>query len=398
MQFKKNKTKVIGIAIAAVILPIGVYLLNAPARDGKAQVAQVNGATISVSNDSVSLTDAQLKSVSVTPVGERVFTVEREAVGLIDFNEDMTVQVSPPYQGRIAEVLAKAGDDVRRGQMLFTIDSPDLVQAESALISTDGVLTVTSSVLSRAKELYAQQGLAQKDYQQAVSDQQAAQAAFNAARNAVKIFGKTDTEIAQILKQHRIDAKMPVLSPIAGRVTARNAAPGTLIQPGATPAPFTVSNLSTKWMLAATPEADIPLIRLGQGVDVKLAAFPDRMYHGTITNIGAAVDPNTHRVTVRSEIADPKNEMQPQMFATFVVHTGDAMHSPAVPYDGIVREGDGSMTVWVMTDRRTFTRRTVRVGLQQDGHDQITSGLNDGELVATKGALFISNALALGLK
>jgi cobalt-zinc-cadmium efflux system membrane fusion protein len=82
------------------------------------------------------------------------------------------------------------------------------------------------------------------------------------------------------------------------------------------------------------------------------------------------------------------------MFANFVIRTGEPVHSPAVPFNGVVREGDGSMTVWVTTDRRHFVKRTVKTGLQHDGYVQIVAGLRTGELVATDGALFLSNALA----
>jgi cobalt-zinc-cadmium efflux system membrane fusion protein len=81
------------------------------------------------------------------------------------------------------------------------------------------------------------------------------------------------------------------------------------------------------------------------------------------------------------------------MFATFVIRTGQAFRSLAVPLNGVIREGDGTMTVWVTTDQKRLVRRTVTVGLQQDGFHQILEGLQPGELVATESALFLSNAL-----
>lgn len=404
MKFE-NRTLVIGAVALTTLLISALHLLHGDGTGGRdtgnVYAAQGSGsaqAGNSSSDDSVGLNDTQLKSVSIIQVAEREFTIKREAVGTIDFNEDVTVQVSPPNPGRVVQLFARAGDRVEKGKVLFTIDSPDLVQAESTLISTAGVRELTSSVLRRAKELYAVQGLAQKDYEQAVSDQQTAEGAFKAARDAVRIFGKTETEIDKIVEDRRIDSRMPVPSPVSGLVTARNAALGTLVQPGATPAPYTVADISTKWMLANVPEADMPSLHLGQEVDVKLLAYPGRTYHGKITNIGASIDPNTHRVTVRSEVRDPGDELHPQMFATFTVHTGGPVRSLAVPYGGVVREGDGTMTVWATTDRRRFTQRTVQLGLQQDGYDQILEGLKAGELIAGEGALFISNARILAAK
>jgi membrane fusion protein, heavy metal efflux system len=118
------------------------------------------------------------------------------------------------------------------------------------------------------------------------------------------------------------------------------------------------------------------------------------VFEGRISTVGSIVDPNTRRVLVRSEIADPRHELRSGMFANFVIRTGDPLRSPGVPLDGVVREGDGTMTVWVTADRRRFTKRTVKIGLERDGYRQILEGLQPGELVATDGAIFLSNMLA----
>jgi multidrug efflux pump subunit AcrA (membrane-fusion protein) len=102
---------------------------------------------------SVALSESQRASVKVEAVGEHVFPIEKSAVGSIDFNEDMSVQVFTPYQGRIINLFAKVGDDVQQGQTLFTIDSPDLLQAESMLIAAAGVLELTTKNLARASDV-----------------------------------------------------------------------------------------------------------------------------------------------------------------------------------------------------------------------------------------------------
>jgi cobalt-zinc-cadmium efflux system membrane fusion protein len=343
--------------------------------------------------DYVDVKEEELKTIKVEDVGERVFTLTRSAIGNIDFNQDNSLQVFTPYPGRIIRLLAKAGDDVSKGQELYYIDSPDLSTAEGTLIQTAAQLELTTKALNRARELFAAKGAAQKDLEQAISDRKTAEGNHQAARNAVRIFGKTDAEMSQIIATHRIDSQMPVLSPMNGRVTTRNAAVGLYVQPGNTPAPYTVSDVSSMWMLANVREADIPKLRLSQQVDVTVMAYPDRIFIGEIINIGASVDPGTHRIQVRSEVADPKHELRAQMFATFVIQTGDAVKSPAVPEGGVVREGDGTMTVWVTADGHRFTRRTIEIGLQQEGFDQVLEGLKPGERVATDGALFMANAI-----
>jgi membrane fusion protein, heavy metal efflux system len=345
--------------------------------------------------DSVDLSDSQLASVKVEPLEERDFPFEKEAIGSIDFNEDMSVQVFTPYQGRIIGLFASIGDDVKKGQTLFTIDSPDLLQAESTLIAAAGVLELTTRSLTRLRELYKTLAVAQRDVDQATSDQQTAEGNLRAARDSVRLFGKSDADIDRIIAGRTADPTLIVPSPITGRVTTRNAAPGLFVQPGNAPAPYTVADTNTMWMLALVPEADSPAFRLGQQVQVTLGAFPGRLFDGKITTIGASVDPNTRRVLVRSEISDPLHELRSGMFANFVITVGPPVRSPGIPADGVVREGDGTMTVWVTADRRRFTKRTVKIGKQYHGYRQILEGAQVGELVATEGAIFLSNALAI---
>ena len=407
MEIEKRRNTVAAVAATAILIAAGGYFLSQS--DGGSN-AGLGAATTkanaegtpsepsgggSGNSPTIDLTDSQLASVKVAPVEERQFPIEKEAVGSINFNEEMTLQVFTPYQGRIIALFARVGDDVRKGQTLFTVDSPDLLQAESTLIAAAGVLELTTRNLARLKELYATRAISQKDLEQAASDQQTAEGALRAARDSVRLFGKTDTEIDQIIAQRRADPTLVVPSPITGRITDRNAAPGLLVQPGNSPAPYSVADIETMWMLANVAETDSPAFHVGQEVKVKVNAFPDHEFSGMITTVGATVDPNTRRVLVRSEVKDPQHELRSGMFAKFVIRIGDPVRSPAVPLAGVVREGDGTMTVWVTADRRRFTKRTVKIGLEHDGYRQILEGLQVGELVATDGAIFLSNMLSI---
>jgi cobalt-zinc-cadmium efflux system membrane fusion protein len=383
---------------AVVIVSGGAYL----ARDALLQRLGFGGAggpppsPASDTTPTIELPESLAASVRVQAVEEREFPIENQAIGSIDFNEDMTLQVFTPYQGRIIDLFAKIGDEVTKGQTLYTIDSPDLVQAASTLITTAGVLELTTRALVRLRDLAKTKAVPQKDLEQAISDQQAAEGAYKAARDAVRIFGKTEEQIDRMVAERKVDPALVIPSPITGRITARNAAPGLFVQPGNAPAPYSVADISTMWMLANVHETESPRFKVGQEVKAKVLAYADRTFDGKITTLGSSVDPGTHRVLVRSEIADPEHLLRPGMFATFVIRIGDPVRASAVPADGLVREGDGTMTVWVTTDRRRFTRRTVKIGMRREGYVQVVEGLQPGELVATKAALFLSNALTSG--
>lgn len=382
---------VIALICTRVFLPAGSSETTSDAPSPAAGYAQSDHA-----DEAVDLSEKQSASIKVGPVEKRDFEVFKTSVGTIDFNENMLVQVFSQYPGKILKAFYNVGDDVKKGDVLFTIDSPDLLQAESTLLAAAGVLELQKKVLARASGLLKQGGSAQKDVDQATSDQQTAEGNFKAARDAVRIFGKTDAEIDQILASRRIDSTLIVTSPISGRVVARNAAPGFLTQPGSAPAPFSIADISTLWMIANVIETDAPAYRVGQPVDVTVPAYPDKVFKGHVTALGSMIDPNTRRQLVRSEVEDPDHLLRSGMYASFVIRVGAPVSSAAVPADGVVREGDGTMTVWVTKDSRHFTKRTVSTGLRENGWVQILDGLQPGERVATEGAVFLSNKLLLG--
>lgn len=341
-------------------------------------------------NPTLELTPTQLQSVKIGTVGTYEFPVEKETVGNISFADEQSVQVFPDYQGTIIKSFVELGAQVKKGEPLYTITSPDLIQAESNLIGAAATFDLTDKELKRVTGLA---GVAQRELEQAISDQQTAEGALKAAKDAVRVFGKTDEEIAQMVASRKIDPALVVRSPIDGKVTSYSAPPGWLVQPGNPPAPYIVSNLSVKWMLADVIESDIALLNLGQSVDVKVMAYPNRVFKGKITKIYPSVDPNTHRETIRSEIEDSKDELRSGMLANFIIHVKGPTLGIAIPANGVVREPDGTMTAWVTTDRKHFEQRVLKIGLRNDGHVQILEGLKRGELVVTDGAVFLSAML-----
>jgi cobalt-zinc-cadmium efflux system membrane fusion protein len=197
-----------------------------------------------------------------------------------------------------------------------------------------------------------------------------------------------------MIASRRIDPALVVRSPIAGKITYKVAQPGFLVQPGNVPAPYSVADVAIKWMLANVSETDVPLFHIGQPVQVKVMAYPDHAFQGKVSKIYETVDPNTHRVTIRSEIADPNDELRPGMLANFVIRVHNPVEAASIPANGVVREADGTMTAWVTTDRHHFVQRIIKIGLQNDNQVQVLDGLRRGELVAADGAVFLSNMLS----
>jgi len=356
----------------------------------------------------VMLGEQEAQRLKVEPVQIRSFREERTAVGRIAFNDERTTSIFAPFQGRVVRLIAKPGDVIHPGSPLVVIDSPDLIQANADLIAAsqavkkaENQLSLAERVSRRQKLLYEAGAGPFKDLEQATTDWlnarnelKTAEGQLTAARNRLGApFGKSETEIAQIETTHQVDRIAEILSPIAGTVTVRKVSPGQFVRTDNTDPMFSVGDLSSMWVIANVAETDIPLIKVGQEVAVHVMAYPREVFRARITYIGASVDPAVHRLTVRAEIPNPENKLKPDMFATFQIMTGGPTRSPSVPPGAVVREGDGTMSVFVTTDRQRLVKRAVKVGLQQDGFVQIVEGLKPGELVATESALFLENAL-----
>lgn len=155
-------------------------------------------------------------------------------------------------------------------------------------------------------------------------------------------------------------------------------------------------------IIANVLESDSPAIHVGETVQASLLAYPDRIFDGKVSAVGVSVydaggtpalDPATHRIAVRCEMADPKGELYPGMLGNVTFQIRKPTEASALPENGVVREGDGTMTAWVTADRRNFARRVLKVGLRQDGYVQILDGLQPGELAVSEGAVFLSNML-----
>jgi cobalt-zinc-cadmium efflux system membrane fusion protein len=314
--------------------------------------------------------------------------------------------VFSPYTGRVTRLIAQPGQHVDRGDPLFTIDASENVQALNNLLTamaqvdkSRSQVNLTKNSERRLHELYEAKAGALKDWQQAQADLVAAQndlnsaeSALAAARNQLRILGRSEKEISEAEVARRINAESIVSSPIAGTVTQRKVGLGQYLVTGASDPVFTIGDLSTVWLIAAVKESDASKIRMGAAVDVRVLAYPGRAFSAHVTYVAPMVDPVTRRIAVRAEVENPDGALKPEMFAIFVIITGDDVDAPAVPQDAVIYEAD-TARVWVALDDRRIASRQIKTGItSSDGMVQVLAGLQPGERVVTKGSLFIDRA------
>ena len=343
----------------------------------------------------------QLEVVKVAPYG---FLDQRSAIGQIAFNEDASTIVLTPFSGRVTRLIAKIGDQVRSGDPLLEIDSPEqappqneFIAAQTARNKARSQLNLATIIEKRVRDLYEGKAAPFKDLQQAEvqlaaaeSDMRSTDTAFQAARIRLRILGRTDTEISTLEQHGTISRVTRITAPIDGTVISRKVGPGQYVKADSGEALYVIADLSTMWLKAQIFEQDIAFVRVGQEIEAKVAAVPNRTFKARIANISSASDQITRRVLVRSEVGNPDGVLKSEMFASFKIGTAEPSATPAVPTEAVIREGDVA-TVWVETEPMLFKRRVVEIGIQQNGLTQIRSGLALGELVVARGAIFVDN-------
>jgi cobalt-zinc-cadmium efflux system membrane fusion protein len=357
------------------------------------------------SADTVRTTVDQMHQLSIEPVELYLFRTQKPAIGQIAFNEDLSTVVVTPFSGRVTRLIAKIGDEVKRGDALFEIDSPEVVQAQTDLIAAvqavqkaKSQLALAKRVLDRQTSLLAGRATSQREADQANADHAAAESdvataegGLNAARNRLRVIvGRDAAEVERVERERIVNPLITVNAPIDGTVIARKVGPGQYVRSDAGDQLYSIADLSVMWLKANVPEVDIPLVRVGQELEVRVTAFPDRVFKARVTAIGAASDAATRRVVVRSEIPNPDGALRAEMFASFKIATGDGERAPAVPVDTVIWDGAQAI-VWVEREPMQFERRKVAVSLEQDGRLQIRDGLKAGELVVARGAIYIDN-------
>jgi cobalt-zinc-cadmium efflux system membrane fusion protein len=343
-------------------------------------------------------TDQQWAALGISTVQTMAFSPAEDTDGKIAVNDNRTTLVFSPFTGRVTRVIAKVGDRVRAGSPLFAIDAAEFVQSQNDLVTAAAQVRLTKAAEARQAALYKENGASLKDLEQSQADLATAEITLAAARNRLRVLGKTAAEVGAIergVTEHGMTSETIVPAPIGGVVTQRSIGPGenlaSVASNGAATPAYAISDLSTVWLVGNLPEADAPKARIGQKVRVRVNAFPDRVFNATLNYVASAVDPVTRRVTVRAEIPNPGGELLPEMFATFSLITGGATLAVGVPEQGVVYEAD-TARVWVAKDKHLLELRQIKTGQTTGGMVEVLSGLAAGEQVVTNGALFIDRA------
>ena len=188
-------------------------------------------------------------------------------------------------------------------------------------------------------------------------------------------------------------AQIPVLAPIGGEVVERLVSPGQVVQAGQTQA-FTISDLSTVWVLANVYQADLAFVRSGQDVSVETDAYP-QAFHGRISYVAPALDPSTRTLQARIVVDNPGEKLKRDMYCTVTVTAGSLANAISVPDASVLRDDNNQPYVYVAVGANQFGRRDIDIGQSEHGLTQVLKGLSPGDRVVGDGSLFLQFANSL---
>lgn len=290
----------------------------------------------------------QLAALEIQPVPLHIFHTEIVTDGTIAANGG----------------LAAGGGQVENGSPILPGQSADVLQAANDLSTAETQYAQAGKTERREHALYQTDGTALKDWQQSQTELATAAAAVASARNRLRLLGKSDKEIAAF-----------------ERVQSGSGS-------GAT---FAVGSGARVWLIANVREEDAPKVHLGDDIEVRVAAYPNRVFKAKLGYMASLIDPNTHRLVVGALIPNPDGMLRANMSASVTVDAGPANAAPAIPAKAVIYEGD-SARVWVAGNDGSLALRDITLGRANGEQLEVTKGLAGGEKIVTSGALFIDRA------
>ena len=337
---------------------------------------------------SPTLTHLQTERVALRPIR----TTLKAQAGKILANENRLAHLSARVPGRIVAVYANLGDRVKEGDRLLLLDSPAFGEAQLEYRKARNVLSVTEKALERAQALLDRGAIGAGEHQRREADYENARADVHEAEEKLHLLGMTEREIQRLAAKtlpHAEVAQVFLRAPFGGDVIERNATIGEVVDPNKML--FTVADLSTVWVRADFPEHQAGRLKNGLTIDVRVSAYPDTTFRGSITYVGAVIDPATRTVMARADVSNPHGQLRPEMFAEITLLT-DEQSLLSVSRAAIQQVGSRTVAFAVRGPHR-FEPREVTLGQTSPEYVQVVTGLTAGDEVVTQGSYALKSEL-----
>ena len=400
----------LGVAVIAALLGVGAMKLfggggAAPPEKEKEEAHEKLPPGV------VEVPEAAQKNAAVQVVAavQQTLPTRLQVTGVVAPEDSRVAHVRPLAKGVIEEIAVKLGDRVTKGQTLLSYDNIEMGQlvgeylsAKAAERQAQADLEVRQQALQRGEQLIKLEAVAQQTVELRRAEARNAEAALASQRAGVsKIeeqlhrFGLSDTDLARLTPDegrsaHRNASHAALRAPVSGVVTKYEVASGELVEPDREL--FTITDLSTVWVLADVYEKDLSKVANGTDVEVRVDTYPDRVFKGRLSYISIAIDPKTRTAKVRCVVPNPDGALKMDMFARVSIPTGEQRRAVTVPVDA-VQQVDAQSVVFEQESPTRFIRRDVQTGDTAGGQIEIIKGLGPGAKVVAAGSFYLKTAL-----
>lgn len=403
---KKRFSNIVGWIVAAVIILTTIIISNLVLHK-RGDALNTDQAAATVSESSVAagtLSPEQRASVVIEVVQKGRIQSDVTAPGKIAFNGNRISPVFSQFNGRLVRLDAEVGANVRAGQVIGTIDTPDIVSTQAdyqqALTnerSARTLLDFATRTRQRAERLAAAEAIPLRELQQAQADEARAkddltraQSTGAASRGRLQSAGMSEREINNITAGARpVNRLVPLIAPISGTVTERKAGLGQVVQPTAGDPLLMIADLSSVWVNADVYEDQLAGVHVGAGVRIQTPAYPNETFAARVDQIGSVFDADKHTVAVRCVVPNPGARLKPGMFANVILSSAATQIALTVPATAVFTEGD-ARAVFIEDAPGHYVKRNIVTGGERDGIVIVPSGLNEGERVVVRGGLLVA--------
>ena len=329
---------------------------------------------------------AGIETVPVTSSAAGASTVR--IPGTVEPNAYKQVVVTPLVSGRVTRVLAELGDQVKRGQTLLQVFSPELADAQTRYLSAKAELEAHEQELARTSKLLVLGAASQQESERLHAEHAAKLAGVQSLRSRLVLLGMPIASIDALSPGGAVESTTDVPAPIDGVVTERAANIGLNVDT-ATKA-FTVVDLTSVWVVGALYERDWSRVRVGSAASVTTSASPGLARQGRVSYIDPQVSAETRTARVRVEVPNPRQELRLGMYADIEVAATGNRQAVMVPRSAVQNVGDRQvMYVANPSEPSTFTEREVHLGEASGEQVEVVSGVQPGDQVVSKGSFFV---------
>ena len=327
---------------------------------------------------------AQIK-ISVVSQGD-VSDILRVA-GQIDFDEQALTRIGASVTGRVTQINAQLGNEVKKGDTLALINSSELSNSQLAYLKARSEKEFHRRTVQRAKTLFEADVISAAELQRRESEYEVASAQTRAAQDQLRVLGVNLKAMEELATTGAIDSVASVMATIKGVVVERKVTTGQVVQPA--DVLFTVADLSRVWAVAQVPEQQVAQVKVGQSVRIEVPALENEKLIGKLIYVGQTVNPESRTVLVRTELDNTSGRLKPSMLASMLIESTPTKRV-VVPITAIVREQDADY-VFIEEKPGSFRLKPVRLSSEHNGQRVVLDGLSQGMRIVSDGAFHLNN-------